>query len=605
MRPLHDSKPGTRAGVSAAVLLGAVAAVLALLQSALNLFHLRSVIYLAILVASAALAAAISRARLLSERKTVDELVRSWPPESLEAIDPQKLGVFPPNPERTPVGERLPEYVRREGVHGRVRDHIAAGRSVVLFGPDRAGKSRTAYEAAKSVANIGSPLVPTNADALVGLIKDHGHDLPDGAVLWLDDLERFVAKLTDPALQGLFQPDSKPQVVATMRSKPFAAMLDASDDLGEAGKRILTGASCFELATDLTPGELQSAIGTFGPNVDFSHGIGEALAATTEHGYVAPSPPPAGDPKPPPWSPRRFDWLLASLVGAVLLFLIGAVLLGVLGTWTDQKPGSLEKQADQIKHVALNHGERTIADKSVTFHAGSPSRFLVLRPKAASDEIRIYDQDPDGVLTEHPFSFQPAAPRATPYRLLDDPLIGDLDGDGTSEVVDSYVAHRDARTLRIPVIAFWNNGRRAYEVDPLLTEAPRLPSRVKGAVLSPLTFLVPFDLGQGRVRLAPAYGVTSFAAPPGARRILTASEIGTVGLKGAILAISVYRVDPSGGAPQLTQLCSPKHRSGVVIDRVPISAASDYRAELGRVAGPLEAELVKDRANGKCVAPSG
>jgi hypothetical protein len=389
-----------------------------------------------------------------------------------------------------------------------------------------------------------------------------------------------------------------------MRDTQFAAMTGASGDEGEAGRRILAGAACYELRQHLTPGEHQRAIATFGDLPGhFASGIGDEVVADTAHGYVPPADGPPGPAPEPPEPPGRFDLLGWLLVGAVAACLAGAALLGILGTWTDPKQDSIDKQVEKIKHHAfVAEKKRTVADRTVTFHSGGASRLLVLRPRTGSDEIRVYDQVGDGKLTDRPFAFQPEAAATRPFRLPDDPVSGDMDGDGVQELVDAYVVHRGTHAIRIPVILAWDNNQARYQLVPVLSHAPRLPARVKGAVLHPRPFTVPFTLAHGIVHVGPAYGVTSLVVQPTEHRILVASEIGAVGLRKAILAISVFRLEPTGGAPDLRLLCSPRYRAGVVVEPVAANGASDYRAELARIARPLEAALFQERQNGKCVA---
>lgn len=85
--------------------------------------------------------------------------------------------------------ERVPLYVPRD-CDATVDRALAAGGLVLLEGPSASGKSRTAYEAMRRCLPDRILLVPNAAGSLRELV-DSGYELRD-AVIWLDDLERFL-----------------------------------------------------------------------------------------------------------------------------------------------------------------------------------------------------------------------------------------------------------------------------------------------------------------------------------------------------------------------------------------------------------------------------
>lgn len=133
-------------------------------------------------------------------------------------------------------------YVARE-VDAALQQDLRAHQFVVVIGPSAAGKSRTTFEAVRQLWPDHRWLQPRSATS-VGPAIAAAPDQP--AVLWLDDLERYVAD--DGGLTGanlarfLSRPDRR--VVATLRRErvpSFEAMTDAAKTLagllGQACRR--------------------------------------------------------------------------------------------------------------------------------------------------------------------------------------------------------------------------------------------------------------------------------------------------------------------------------------------------------------------------------
>jgi tetratricopeptide (TPR) repeat protein len=142
------------------------------------------------------------KARLESKRERA-ELDRRFkvPVVPITQIEPTQIGVDPAAT-KTVLGETVPEYVRRE-IDAELRGAIEAALTgerwmLVLVGASKVGKSRTLYEAlsACSAATRLQVVAPADGGALRSLL-DPGRPMatrPKQAVLWLDDLEPFLAQ---------------------------------------------------------------------------------------------------------------------------------------------------------------------------------------------------------------------------------------------------------------------------------------------------------------------------------------------------------------------------------------------------------------------------
>jgi tetratricopeptide (TPR) repeat protein len=157
---------------------------------------------------------------------------------------------------------------------------------VLVVGDSKAGKSRTAYEAARRLTRTGRPhdpgvLVPKGTAAL-GPLLDLDPPLephPSPALVWLDDLtEGELAGLTADVLDRLV---GSTIVLGTITAQRFAR-IDASDtEIGRSARLALARASMVRLDSELTQTE-RAAAGAAYPEESFEAGIGEQLVAADQ-----------------------------------------------------------------------------------------------------------------------------------------------------------------------------------------------------------------------------------------------------------------------------------------------------------------------------------
>jgi fructose-1,6-bisphosphatase/inositol monophosphatase family enzyme len=194
----------------------------------------------------------------------VDEAT-GWLPRIGQVVDPVALGVHAAVDE---VGDgasqhsgRVPSYVPRD-VDQALDDVLSRGGFALLVGDSTSGKSRAAYEAMRRLPAHWSVLVPRDGRALRELFDD-GLDLKQ-AVVWLDDLERFLGAggLDVTLLRRVRGDESQPvAVLATMRANELAARLPdpthpvAAEGVLESDQQVLLAAQRLPVPRALSEAE--------------------------------------------------------------------------------------------------------------------------------------------------------------------------------------------------------------------------------------------------------------------------------------------------------------------------------------------------------------
>ncbi|MEU5893914.1 hypothetical protein ABZ835_45035 [Streptomyces sp. NPDC047461] len=188
------------------------------------------------------------------------------------AVDPIALGVH-----RAAVGPGmpadLPPFVRRD-ISDQLEDSLAPGRFVLLVGESTAGKTRIAYEA--MLARVGGwPLIVPSGVAGVSAALDATRTVRRSAVVWLDDLERFLGSdgLSPTHIQNLLHGGRRPHLIlATLRAEECTRLTDAVRGVGSdsgprgvdrrrGGEEVLRLAEQIHLARAWSPREKANAQG--------------------------------------------------------------------------------------------------------------------------------------------------------------------------------------------------------------------------------------------------------------------------------------------------------------------------------------------------------
>ncbi|MFI5845406.1 tetratricopeptide repeat protein [Catenuloplanes sp. NPDC051500] len=186
-------------------------------------------------------------ARLLSRRGSTPAaeasirlqfLGDSGRPPLVSDVDPVLLGVKQ-SIRLAPDGDTdLPPYVSRD-IDQEIQWLIPEGGLILLHGRAAAGKTRTAFEMVRRLCPNHDMLIPVDAHAVQDIMRLEPS--PVGAVIWLDDLERY---LTPGGLDTVFVellPTMNAVIVATIRndelSKIDQVAFGTHDDPGISAKR--------------------------------------------------------------------------------------------------------------------------------------------------------------------------------------------------------------------------------------------------------------------------------------------------------------------------------------------------------------------------------
>ncbi|MGI5366742.1 tetratricopeptide repeat protein [Streptomyces iakyrus] len=143
-----------------------------------------------------------------------------------QVVEPTWLGVHAARRATGRAATVQPPYVPRD-IDGELREHLAAaGAFVLIVGDSTAGKSRAAYEALTATLSHHTLVAPQQRSALPYAIEQTA-DTPR-AVLWLDDLERFLGDggLSRNLLTRFLDSGSQHRVVlATIRASELDTYL--------------------------------------------------------------------------------------------------------------------------------------------------------------------------------------------------------------------------------------------------------------------------------------------------------------------------------------------------------------------------------------------
>jgi cellulose synthase operon protein C len=219
----------------------------------------------------------------------------------VEDADPYGLGVRRSRSAEASPGaqsQQRPPYVSRvrDDVDQKLRRHLRERTPfVLLIGESRAGKSRTAFEAAVSeeaglaghllIAPIRFGIKKDTLSRIFGLLSSRELGQPP-ALLWLDDLHRYLdAGALSPSLLNAWRQQSPPVIVlATIRSAEYNRLRFESSELAgmkveilEQARSVLEQADPVDLLSELCSQEVAEA-GHLYPGHDWTEiGLGQEL----------------------------------------------------------------------------------------------------------------------------------------------------------------------------------------------------------------------------------------------------------------------------------------------------------------------------------------
>jgi hypothetical protein len=470
------------------------------------------------------------RFRVVRNREaTLARLLRHWPLTVLRKTDSHELGVFPPlavaprddeavEGDSHEAGGAGP-YIARE-IDGALREALGSEHFVIVFGAPNAGKSRTAFEAAKRVFGERAVVIPEDAEALAELSALEP-PLPrrEPSVLWLDGLERFLEVLTGDALDRLASMDPPMTVVGTIREGQYREALSGYDAVTYASRRLLCAARGFYLSDKLSQAQLSRARELY-PAADFSKPVGEALGAKWSQGHA-----------PLPTHEERDGALLVAgrfgLLRDLKLFIPAVLALISLGTlaalaaagpFLKERP-NIDREVQLVKSQGTGAQPGAPAGRFVDTArrldlrgSGNDSYLFVFRDKdleavgAESDTLQIYDIEGDKLVPK--LDFQPRGPTLYTFEVRG---AADLNGDQTKEVIGGWVPASEGSLKptrgafrQMPVVTSQDEQGGTYAQHPLFTEPADLqavsaPGR--GARLVRRLYRTPVEVGDGKTTL--------------------------------------------------------------------------------------------------------
>jgi KAP family P-loop domain len=193
-------------------------------------------------------------------------------------VDPYAIGVH----RTSHSGYKINPYIAR--VIDAQLDSLLRGKGtfVCVTGNSLAGKSRTAFEAARRTLPNASLLAPIPQPGVLSQLLDLNliETSSNPIVVWLDDLDRYLdpSGVTGDVLSFLSADRDNIVILATIRSAVLDAIRQAGNTIGRNAQLILGPAHILSLAVQLTAPEAERARQLY-PEAKFEYGIGDAFLA--------------------------------------------------------------------------------------------------------------------------------------------------------------------------------------------------------------------------------------------------------------------------------------------------------------------------------------
>ncbi|MGH3814167.1 MAG: hypothetical protein ACRDUV_17250, partial [Pseudonocardiaceae bacterium] len=204
-------------------------------------------------------------------------------------LDPYRLGATSSDyGDRDSYGERDPYVPRtRSSVDTRLRAALEPARMVLVVGPSKVGKTRTAFEAIRAPRWADAGLVAAVPGSLTKLAAHPRlQTSSDRLVVWLDDLDRFFTTtepLTPAVLTRFFARPGLTVVVATLRREARDRLRAATGELVRDVRAVLEGATTVELRSTAEDPQEQAAARAIYPDQPLDgSGLAERLGHAPE-----------------------------------------------------------------------------------------------------------------------------------------------------------------------------------------------------------------------------------------------------------------------------------------------------------------------------------
>ncbi|MGW6979256.1 tetratricopeptide repeat protein [Streptomyces sp. NPDC054932] len=188
-------------------------------------------------------------------------------PRVREIRDPVLVGIHPYQHDAGDYAERhwsTPPYIPRD-IDADLHAAIRSGGFVLLLGESTAGKTRSAFEAARLLTPDHFLLSPRNRDGISSLIG--ALNMRRRYLIWLDDLERFLGPggMTSSSLSRMLESGST--IVATMRTIEYdrfgdhaEVVIDSADyEVWRDGRDVVRQAKKIRIPRQWSPAERERA----------------------------------------------------------------------------------------------------------------------------------------------------------------------------------------------------------------------------------------------------------------------------------------------------------------------------------------------------------
>jgi hypothetical protein len=284
-------RPRLGSGELTAVFMAGLAALIAGGLGLANTLRMPIGLKVALISIGAVIAATTPALKLRNDRWARRQI---W--EALLALPVSKPGILPRVADVSPyeIGVSLSKYASKptdrppywpREVDGQLRWALERERFVLLVGDSKAGKSRTAFEAAAEVLGDCDLLVPKGDPGTLGKLfaLDNSVQPHRPMLLWLDDLERYLDSggLDLTLLNALAERQPPVVILATITSRRRNDLLDTPGEASRVAKLVLQKASVIQLSSRPSSSELQ-AVPDLYAHEDVGNGIGETLVAAPE-----------------------------------------------------------------------------------------------------------------------------------------------------------------------------------------------------------------------------------------------------------------------------------------------------------------------------------
>jgi tetratricopeptide (TPR) repeat protein len=197
-------------------------------------------------------------------------------------LDPYRLGATVSAYGGPDTYQKRDVYVLR-AVDERLAAELHPGRLVILVGPSKVGKTRTAFEVLRRHEDWGSALLVAPVPQSLGVLLNHPALRGDGRlVLWLDEVQRFLppsGSLSQAAISRLMTRPGPTLLLGTLRAEQRSLLRGPAGDMAREVRIVLDSASIVELASTVDDPDERARASAAYQNVNFrGAGLAEMLA---------------------------------------------------------------------------------------------------------------------------------------------------------------------------------------------------------------------------------------------------------------------------------------------------------------------------------------